>query len=85
MAAGDRPGICKLSTARGPIRLLRHFNNQYDRDHKRSFSLSAKSQRGRVFVAEEKKSEMRQSFGSLPLSPLACLVGETSFPAISPT
>ncbi len=25
------------------------------------------------------------SFGSLPLSPLACLVGDTSFPAISPT
>ncbi len=27
----------------------------------------------------------RWSFGSLPLSPLACLVGDTSFPAISPT
>ncbi len=25
----------------------------------------------------------RWSFGSLPLSPLACLVGDTSFPAIS--
>ncbi len=27
----------------------------------------------------------RWSFGSLQLSPLACLVGDTSFPAISPT
>ncbi len=27
----------------------------------------------------------RWSFGSLPLSPLACLVGDTSFPAISST
>ncbi len=27
----------------------------------------------------------RLSFGSLPLSPLACLVGDTSFPAISQT
>ncbi len=27
----------------------------------------------------------RWSFSSLPLSPLACLVGDTSFPAISPT
>ncbi len=27
----------------------------------------------------------RWSFRSLPLSPLACLVGDTSFPAISPT
>ncbi len=27
----------------------------------------------------------RWSFGSLPLSPLACLVGESSFPEISPT
>ncbi len=27
----------------------------------------------------------RWSFGSLPLSPLACLVGDTSFPAISLT
>ncbi len=27
----------------------------------------------------------RWSFGSLPLSPLACLVGSTIFPAISPT
>ncbi len=27
----------------------------------------------------------RWSFGSLPLSPLACLVGDTPFPAISPT
>ncbi len=27
----------------------------------------------------------RWSFGSLPLPPLACLVGDTSFPAISPT
>ncbi len=27
----------------------------------------------------------RLSFGSLPLSPLACSVGDTSFPAISPT
>ncbi len=28
---------------------------------------------------------LRLSFGSLPLSPLACLVGDTSFPAISQT
>ncbi len=27
----------------------------------------------------------RRSFGSLPFSPLACSVGDTSFPAISPT
>ncbi len=27
----------------------------------------------------------RWSFGSLPLSPQTCLVGDTSFPAISPT
>ncbi len=27
----------------------------------------------------------RWSFDPLPLSPLACLVGDTSFPAISPT
>ncbi len=28
---------------------------------------------------------MLKRFGSLPLSPLACIVGDTSFPAISPT
>ncbi len=31
------------------------------------------------------RSGHQWSFGSLPLSPLACLVGDTSFPAISST
>ncbi len=35
-----------------------------------------------VFIG---RNSHRWSFGSLPLSPLACLVGDTSFPAISPT
>ncbi len=48
MVAGDRPGIFELSAARGPIRLLRRFNGE------------SRRQRGRVFVAEEKKSEMRR-------------------------
>ncbi len=46
MAAGD-DRVCELGAARGPIRLLRHFNG----------GASAKSQRRKEFVAEEKKSE----------------------------
>ncbi len=37
------------------------------------------------FSVGESFSCHRWSFGSLPLSLLACLVGDTSFPAISPT
>ncbi len=48
MAAGD-DRICKLAAAKGPIRLLRRFISGF--------------QRGRVFVAEEKKSELRQRSG----------------------
>ncbi len=48
MAAGD-DRICKLAAAKGPIRLLRRFISGF--------------QRGRVFVAEEKTSELRQRSG----------------------
>ncbi len=54
MAAGDRPDLqadrCKRS-------------NPAAEAFQRRISASAKSQRGRVFVGEEKKSEMRQQSG----------------------
>ncbi len=45
MAAGERPGICKLSAARGPIQLLRHSNGKSLRQRR---------------VSEEKSSSLKR-------------------------